>query len=88
MKTLRDMDEVELNDFMKTMAGALEFTARHEGVEKPFFVLLLFNDPEVSQYIANCDRSGCIKALRQCADRLERRETVERVDFPGGRKGG
>jgi hypothetical protein len=45
------------------------------------FTLLLFqfNAPGVSNYISNANREDMIKALRETADRLERREEIPPV---------
>jgi hypothetical protein len=83
-RTLRDMDEVELGELMRALAEAVQFTATEiMHVERPHFVLVVFNDPEVAQYVCNCERSTMIAAMRETADRLERRDDVERVPFPG-----
>lgn len=78
MKRLEHMTEPELKELMQNMGAAIEFTAHHLGVEKPRFVLVLFNDPKVAQYVANCERAGIIEAMRETAGRLERREDVPR----------
>jgi len=46
--------------------------------QKPHFALVVFNDPEIGQYIGNCQREGIIKALRETADRLERNQDLVR----------
>lgn len=84
MRRLQDMTEPELRDLLNTMARRITTCAAGLGVEKPHFALILFNDPAVGQYVCNCERADVIKALRETADRLERRETLERVEFPGG----
>ena len=81
MKKLRDMTEPELAELMTAMGNQIKAVAAVMEVESPLFVLLLFNDPEIAQYIANCQRSDCIKSLRETADRLERKQTVEREPF-------
>jgi hypothetical protein len=42
------------------------------------FVLVLFNDPKVAQYVSNCTRESMIEAMRETADRLERNLDVKR----------
>jgi hypothetical protein len=81
MKLLEDMNEVELQHVMTTLARGVVSTAADLGVEKPLFVLLLFNDPKIGQYVANCERFDVVKALRETADRLEKRQDVERISF-------
>ncbi|MGD9634495.1 MAG: hypothetical protein AB7I57_22855 [Pirellulales bacterium] len=78
MKRLIDMTEPELKQMMTTLARRVRDGCAIMGVEKPMFVLVLFNDPAIGQYISNCERSDMIKAMRDLADRLERREDVPR----------
>lgn len=78
MKKLEYMDEPELKRVMSTLANRVKDGCTIMGVEKPQFVLLLFNDPAVAQYISNCDRRDVVKALREAAERLERHEDITR----------
>jgi hypothetical protein len=78
MRRLEYMTEPELRELMNTMGGGIDFMAQELGVEKPLFVLLLFNDPKIAQFMSSCDRSTMVEALRETADRLERKETVDR----------
>jgi hypothetical protein len=78
MKKLEYMTEPELRDLMNATCLAIEAAADICGVEKPRFVVVLFNDPAVAQYAANCQREDVIKAMRETADRLEHRQDVER----------
>ena len=78
MKRLEDMTEPQIGRLMTTAARAVELAAEVTGVERPLFVLLVFKDPKVAQYVANCDRASVVAALREAADRLERRQDVER----------
>ena len=78
MKKLEYMTEPELRELMNLTGHAIEQAAEMLGVEKPMFVVVLFNDPAVAQYAANCERSDVIKAMRETADRLEHRQDVER----------
>jgi hypothetical protein len=78
MQKLVNMTEPELGSLMRQCGRAIITTAEGLAVEKPLFVLLLFNDPDVAQYIANCQRSDVIKALRETADRLETNQDVVR----------
>ncbi len=82
MKRLEDMTEPELADLMRAFGSAIKRTSVEAGIGRPQFVLLLFNDPAVCQYIASIERDGAIKAMRETADRMERKETLERVKFP------
>jgi hypothetical protein len=78
MKKLEDMTEPELRQLMNATGKAIEYAAEVCDVEKPMFVVVLFNDPKVAQYAANCERADVIKAMRETADRLANREHVER----------
>jgi uncharacterized protein Yka (UPF0111/DUF47 family) len=82
VKELRDLNEPQLADLMRSMAKAIEKVSADADLEKPMFVILLFNEPARGQYISNCKRSQTIEALRETADRLELRQTVERDPFP------
>jgi hypothetical protein len=87
LRNLRDMDELDHGAVMTSLADAVTYTATQLlKIEKPLFVLVLFNDPEVAQYIGNCERADAVTAMREMADRLERRDDVEREPFqPEGR---
>lgn len=74
MKRLLYMTEPELAKVMNNAATAVV----RELPPKSLFVLLAFDDPKVAQYISNCQRADVIKALREAADRLEKKEDVER----------
>lgn len=78
MHRLEDMTEQELSELLGKMARAIVETARLNDVEKPLFVLLVFNDPKVAQYVANGTRADIIKAMREAAERLENRQDVPR----------
>lgn len=77
-RELIDMTEPELRDLMKALAIRITTECYDRDIERPHFCLLVFNDPAVAQYIGNCERRDIIKAMRECADRLERREDVTR----------
>ena len=78
MKRLEDMTEPELRQLCSFCGDAIEQTAEFLGVEKPLFCLVLFNDPQVAQYVGNCERESMIMAMRETADRLESRQDVTR----------
>lgn len=78
MKRLEDMTEPELAELLTLSAKAIEKEWRLYGVQKPHFCLVVFNDPALGQYISNCQRDSMIKAMRETADRLERRQDVPR----------
>lgn len=77
-RQLEYMTEPELAELMRGLADAVVMTGETIfDVGKPHFVLLIFNDPKFAQYISNCQRPEMIRALRETADRLERKQ-----DFP------
>lgn len=78
MKKFENMTEPELRKLMAALAGQVEWTALVHEVEKPLFVLLVFNDPTVTRCVSNCERAAAAAALRESADRLERRQDVPR----------
>jgi enoyl-CoA hydratase/carnithine racemase len=84
MKQLEFMTEAELHEFCTGCAAALELVADMQGVERPYFALVLFNDPKVGQYISNCTRETMIQALRETAERLEKNQDVGRTELKGG----
>jgi hypothetical protein len=81
MRRLEDMTEPELAELMHAVCVAIEAAAGYMDVGKPQFAVLVFNDPAVAQYASSCSREDMIKAMRETADRLERRETLERERF-------
>lgn len=78
MKLLSEMTEPEIRDLMNAVATAVLLVAEAKGVEKPLFALLLFNDPALAQYVANCRREDVILAFEESACRLRRNEDVAR----------
>jgi hypothetical protein len=80
MKRLEDMDERELGEVMVAAARAVE-SVLPPGLGprgKSMFVLVVFDDPKVAQYISSCNRVDMIAAMRETAERLERKEDVPR----------
>lgn len=78
MKKLEEMTEPELGRLMNGCCLQVQDVFAREGVEKPLFCLLVFNDPKAAQYAGNCQRADVVKAMRECAARLEGREDVTR----------
>lgn len=77
-KLIQDMTEVELTELLSACANQLKVVCAVLEVESPLFVLLLFNDPAIGQYVSNCNRSDMVKALREAANRLESNDYLER----------
>ena len=84
MKNLADMTEPELSCLMKLFAEVIQHTGVSLGVGCPNFVLLVFNNPKIAQYVSNCDRKGIIEAMLECAIRLHNKEDVTRNSSTGG----
>jgi len=78
MKLLENMTEPELRDLLDNCGHAILDVAQAKDVQKLLFVVLLFNDPKVAQYVSNCRRDDIVKALREAADKLEARQDVEK----------
>lgn len=49
--------------------------------KKMGFALIIFefSDVGIGDYVSNAQRSGMIKALRECADRLEAKEDIPKT---------
>jgi hypothetical protein len=78
VKKLEHMTEPELRTVMNALAKAVEVTAEYIGVEKPLFALVLFNDPKIAQYVANCRREDIILAMEETVARLRNNQDVPR----------
>ena len=77
-KQLADMTEPELSALMKSFAEVIKHTGISLGVGCPYFVLLVFNDPKLTQYVSNCERNGMIQAMLEGTLRLMKNEDVTR----------
>lgn len=76
MKPLEDMTEPELRKLTSSILDAIK-ARLPEGTG--FCVLFWpFGEHGISQYGSNARRQDMILALRECADRLERRQDVTR----------
>lgn len=82
LKRFSQMTEIEITDYFKGLALAIESVLPPgEGrYGKTMFFLVAAESQEAgtAQYVSNIQRESAIKLLRETADRLERRETVER----------
>jgi hypothetical protein len=77
---LKDMTEPELRTYFSQLAAAIQ-QVLPEGPSKSgsaLFVLLVFDDPKLAQYVSNAERAGIIESMRECADRLEKGEDLPR----------
>ena len=42
------------------------------------FMLVVFDEPRLAQYISNAQREDCIKAMEETAQRVKNKEVVRR----------
>jgi hypothetical protein len=45
---------------------------------RALFMLVVFDDPGVAQYVSNASRENIIEAMRETANRFERQENLDR----------
>ncbi len=74
MKQLVDMTEQELRELMIDIAKGVT----EKLVPNSKFVILVFDDPGLAQYISNCQRSDIITAIQETANRLESKQNIPR----------
>jgi len=85
MKRLIDMTEAEMRVYFGGIGEMLESVMPAESVPgkgrngRALFMLVVFDDPGLAQYVSNCSRENMIKAMRETADRFERQETLDRT---------
>ena len=82
MRRLEELSHDELAQVMQLLASSFERFVKVLGIERMGFAILMWNHPRVVQYVSNCKRSEIVPALRELADKLERREDVERYCPP------
>jgi len=73
------MNEVELTQFFNGLAKQTQAAIPSDALG---FMLIVAADDGITQYVSNLDREGAINALRETADRLEARTTIERTTHP------
>jgi len=69
---LANMTEPEIKEML--LQSAANITERTESL----FMLVVFDDPGVAQYISNAKREDCIKAMEETAERFRNQQTIER----------
>jgi hypothetical protein len=67
------MTEPEIKALMRDLADCI---TQKTG---SLFMLVVFDDPGVAQYISNAKREDCIKAMEETAQRFRNKETIERA---------
>lgn len=73
-KQLKNMTEPELRTYCNLLAKATA-SVLPDGA---MFMLLLFDESCIAQYVSNANRADMIKAMRETADRLESKEDIPR----------
>jgi hypothetical protein len=78
---LKHMTEPQLKNYFRALGNVVEralppMEGGHHG--KCNFVLLVADESNIAQYLANCRREDMVKFLRETADRLEQREDIPR----------
>ena len=71
---LRDMTEAEITGVMNQAVRRLKKNLPRDTV----FTLVIYDRPGSVQYATNAERLASIRALRECADRLEKQPTGKR----------
>lgn len=74
-RLMKDMNEPQLRQHLNTMCGMLQLM---QTVDALGFMIVIFQDNGLSQYGSTVDPETAPAALRELADRIERRETVTR----------
>lgn len=72
---LKDMNEPQLRQHLNRL---LTFIKQNETPDTVGSILVIYQDNGISQYGATIDPETAPAALRELADRIERRETVKR----------
>lgn len=72
---MKDMTEPQLR---KHLNRILRFIKRRQTPDTVGSMLVIFQDDGITQYGSTIDPATAPQALRELADRLERRDTIER----------
>lgn len=75
MKLMQDMTEPELKEYFNLLMSATKEVMPPDVLG---FMIICFQADKITQYAASIEPEGAIQALRELADRLERREAVTR----------
>ena len=75
MRRMRDMTEPELREYFNLLMAATQSLMPPDVLG---FMIVCFQSDKITQYAASIEPEGAAQALRELADRLERRETVKR----------
>lgn len=74
------MTEPELREYFSMLATVIEsiLPAGTSRKGTALFAILVFDNPGVTQYVSNADRTDMIKALKEMVNRLEANEDIPR----------
>jgi len=75
MRLMQDMTEPELSEYFNLLMAATKSVMPPDVLG---FMIICFQADKITQYAASIEPEGAVQALRELADRLERRETVKR----------
>jgi hypothetical protein len=75
MKEMQDMTEPELREHLNRQ---LRFISSQQTPDTIGSMLIIFQSNGITQYGATVDPETAPQALRELADRIERRQTVKR----------
>ena len=75
VKLMQDMTEPELKEYFNLLMSATKEVMPPDVLG---FMIICFQADKITQYAASIEPEGAIQALRELADRLERREAVTR----------
>lgn len=70
----------EVYDMMQILASCIDDAINPPGESKLVFTLLIFNEEDgdtMVNYVSNGHRDEIVNAMRECADRIERKQ-IER----------
>lgn len=81
MERLEERSEAEQHAILALLVRRLDETLRDMGFEVPPFALVLCHDLRGCRYVANCNHTIVISALRETADWLER-QAMTGADTP------
>ncbi len=69
---LSNMTEPELKRLLTDIANHIKTST------DSLFMVVLFDEPGVAQYISNAKREDCIRAMEETALRFKKKEIIER----------
>ena len=75
LKRLEDMNEPELRAHFADIIESVDYVQPDDVIGS---MVVTFMENGISQYVASIDPETAPEALRELADRLERRQTVKR----------